>query len=170
MAGSMYNPEHISLEGFKVVQGSTFNSRFTSRGISVACYPKKFRFSKECILAMGNCEHVVMMQNNETRQLLIRAANSSEENSFRWLSTKSGHSLEKQNPELMEGIFTRMGWDKEMKYNVEGRIALAGNYPVLLFDLSASTSEEYKKIKRDMETTESQQPPIAMMSVGSNMM
>ena len=165
MAGNMYNPEHISLEGFKVVQGSTFNSRFTSRGISVACYPKKFRFSKECILALGNCEHVVMMQNNETRQLLVRAANSSEENSFRWRSASNRDSLEKQNLELMEGIFTRMGWNTDMKYIVVGRIALAGNYPVLLFDLSVSTPEEYKKTKPDADGTNLQQKPAATTAV-----
>ena len=151
MAGNMYNPEHITLEGFKVVQGSTFNNRFKSRGISVSLYPNKFRFSKDCVMALGNCEYVIMMQNKETRQLLIRGANSSEENSFKWFSPQSGNSLEKQNPELMEGIYSIMGWNKDKKYNVDGRIALAGNLPVLLFDLSVSIPEEYRQIKNSAE-------------------
>ena len=151
MAGNMYNPEHITLEGFKVVQGSTFSNRFKPRGISVSLYPKKFRFSKDCAMALGNCEHVIMMQNKETRQLLIRGANSSEENSFKWFSPQSGNSLEKQNPELMEGIYEIMGWNKDKKYNVDGRIALAGNLPVLLFDLNVSIPEEYRQIKNSAE-------------------
>ena len=94
-----------------------------------------------------------MMQNKETRQLLIRGANSSEENSFKWFSPQSGNSLEKQNLELMEGIYAIMGWNKDKKYNVDGRIALAGNLPVLLFDLSVSIPEEYRQIKNSAEAS-----------------
>ena len=94
-----------------------------------------------------------MMQNKETRQILIRGANSSEENSFKWFSPQSGNSLEKQNPELMEGIYEIMGWNKDKKYNVDGRIALAGNLPVLLFDLNVSIPEEYRKSKNSAEAS-----------------
>ena len=93
------------------------------------------------------------MQNKEMRQILIRGANSSEENSFKWFSPQSENSLEKQNPELMEGIYTIMEWNKDKKYNVDGRIALAGNLPVLLFDLSVSIPEEYRQSKNSAESS-----------------
>ena len=51
----------------------------------------------------------------------------------------------------MEGIYSIMGWNKDKKYNVDGRIALAGNLPVLLFDLSVSIPEEYRQIKNSAE-------------------
>lgn len=148
MNGSMYNPEHISLEGFEIVERTGFDSMFTSRGISMTCFCESFRFTKAAAKALGFCEYMRIMQNRETNQLLVMAENSVERNSFRWFNPRNESTLEKNASRIMNEIFTRLGWDRNKMYIVDGKVIFTDDCPALLFELNQSISMERNQKKK----------------------
>ena len=121
------------LSGFKPVSltiGLPYVS-ITANGIT---------FNKTCIVKLGKPTHVVLMTNDEEKQLAIQTCDPDDDNATPFLRSeaKSTLSVRWNNKDFLNQLSKMMGWDLNVSgYKVNGEYLSDEN--AMIFDLDSAT-------------------------------
>jgi hypothetical protein len=121
------------LSGFKTVNltiGLPYLS-ITANGIT---------FNKTCIVKLGKPSHVLLMMNDETKQLAIQVCDAENDEATPFLRNegKATLSVRWNNKDFLNTLSKLMDWDlNECGYKVNGEYLSDEN--AMLFDLNSAT-------------------------------
>ncbi len=121
------------LDGFKTINltvGLPYIS-ITENGLT---------FNKTCIMKIGRPSHVLLMLNEETKQIAIQPCDAENEDATPFLKSekKSTISVRWNNKDLLNTLSKMMGWNlEETGYRIDGDYL--NNENAMVFDLNKAT-------------------------------
>lgn len=131
--------EEVNLAGFQVTRGQLFSHL---REPTVTFWEDRIRFNMACLRRFPQVTHIQLLIHPDQKRLIIRPCDPDAPDSLRW-ATKGGSSDELKNRDMICRIFAAkvydlMNWEKNVRYKVMGRPAVAKGEALFLFKLTDS--------------------------------
>ena len=129
------NPGEIDMRGYEIVRVEHFSFAI-ARALTIS--KETIKFSRQCILSLGEPEHVQVLIHPEKKMLVVRPCDKDNKLAIGWATSQNGV----MRPWAMSGraflgtIFELFNWSLEHKYKFRGRVEAIGTEKILEFDLS----------------------------------
>ena len=126
--------EFESLDGYELPPRSQF-SMLKKPAVSIKY--KTISCNTACIRLFPDIIHVIPIVHPQKRRLAIVPCIEEDASSVEWARNKDGEMVRKDitSLEFVEKIYALMGWDRNCRYKILGRIANSPSNLILLFDL-----------------------------------
>lgn len=136
--------DYESFEGYELPPRTQFSML---KKPAVTMKAKSMNFNKAALKMFEDIEFILPMVNPEKKRFAIIPCKEEELASVQWARKKDDIYVSKQitSPEFMSRIFELMGWDKECRYKMMGRVALSERGPILVFDMDEAIMFAPKK-------------------------
>ena len=144
------NAENFSYSGFQVVRGEFFAHLFEP---SVTFKDEKVSVNAACIRKLPTVEFVQFLVHPEKKMLAVKPCTEDTKDSFRWCSPAT--SIKKRKAKFItcrifySKVMDLMGWNKNYRYKILGKLVCTPTDKIFVFDLNAS--EAYMKRNRNSE-------------------
>lgn len=93
-----------------------------------------------CIKLLTDTEYVQFLINKTKNQFAIKPCSEDDRDSFRWksISIKSGKEVSRHisGPIFVAMLFDHMGWDTQYRYSLTGKLTIARESKLIVFDLN----------------------------------
>lgn len=129
--------EYIDLKGFELPPRTQF-SMLKKPAISIKY--SELTFNMACIRLFEGVKHILPWTSQDQKSLVAVMCTEEEMSSVEWARQKQKDNTWINKPiksvEFIDKIFNFMGWDKNCRYKILGRIVNSDRGLCLLFDLS----------------------------------
>jgi len=129
--------EYESLEDYELPPRTQF-SMLKKPAVSIK-FPE-FTFNMACIRLFENVQHILPWTSENKKRLMVIMCAEEEMSSVEWArrQQKNNEWINKpiKSVEFVDKIFNFMGWDRNCRYKVLGRVANSERGLCLLFDLA----------------------------------
>ena len=131
----------ISLEGFKVVSSDFFCGASRVQAPTLTVWDGSIGFCKQDLIMLNACENILVHVNTKERKILIVPTTSKDKDGVRWVKKTNPLEARKLNcKKLTDGLYDTWGWDRNYIYRSAGKLVMAGNKVMMLFDFSDAES------------------------------
>ncbi len=146
MNGTLSSIQEISMDGFQVVSGDMFNQVQRTNTPTITLWYNSISFGKASLVSLNTCDRIRIEVNPAKKCILLVPATSKDKDSVRWLkSGKYPQSRKIDCVQFTSKLYETWGWKKENCYRTTGRLVMADQKVMLLFDFSEPECWEYKK-------------------------
>ena len=128
--------EYEDFEGYEVPPRSQFS---VMKKPAVSIKNGQMTFNMACIRLFKEAHHIVPLLNSDKKRLAIIPCVEEENASIEWSRTKKDGTLTNKSitsRDFVEKIFQIMGWTKNNRYRVLGRLTNSERGLILVFELS----------------------------------
>ena len=141
------NYPEISMDGFQVVKGDLFQVTYRRQAITLSVWNDEISFSKAAIDALHGCERIRIEINPTNRNMLIIPVTEQDKDNVRWAKMSPDDIKPRKIScfRFTKLLYKTWGWDLEMAYKVEGKVATYNQKVMLLFDFSKAECWKSKK-------------------------
>lgn len=139
--------EYEDLEGYELPPRTQF-SMLKKPAVSIKY--KEFTFNMSCIRLFEGVKHVLTIVNPNKKRLAVIPCKEEESSSVEWARVKSdGQWINKTitSLEFVEKLYSLMGWNRNCRYKVMGRIANSPRGVILIFDFTEAIMFSEKPIE-----------------------
>ena len=152
--------EHEELDGYEVPPRTQF-SMLKKPAVSIKY--GKLLFNMASIRLFEGVQHILTLVNPNKRRLAVVTCKEEESASVEWARQKDGVWVNKQitSMEFVEKLYKLMGWDRNCKYKVLGRVATSSKGLILIFELSEAIMYTVPEEYIDKKTGEVKKRQIA---------
>ena len=109
-----------------------------------------------CLKMLPETEYVQFLINKTKKQFAIKPCSEDDRDSFRWksINAKNGKEISRQisGPIFVAMLFNYMGWDTQYKYSLTGKLTIARESKIIVFDLNKFQAQSIATVS-DKETT-----------------
>ena len=126
--------DDFTWQGYQVVRREFFSHIYEP---SVRFNGNSLMFNAACLRKLPNATHVQVLINQETKTLVVKAADESVDN-FRWcnVDAKTGkHKPREGKGVIVYKTFDIMGWNPNYRYKVIGHVMSVRGETIILFKL-----------------------------------
>lgn len=137
--------EYESFDGYELPPRTQF-SMLKKPAVSVKY--GKLTFNMACIRLFEGMRFILPIVNTNKKRLAIIPCQEEESASVEWARLKNGNTwVNKQitSVDFVEKLFDLMGWDRECRYKILGRIATSDRGLILIFDMEEAIMFAQKK-------------------------
>lgn len=127
--------EHEDLDGYEVPPRTQFSM---VKKPAVTIKYGKMQFNMASIRLFEGVQHILTLVHPNKKRLAVVTCKEEESASVEWARQKDGVWVNKQisSLEFVENIFKMMGWDRNCRYKVLGRVATSAKGLILIFELA----------------------------------
>ena len=128
--------QDLNLASFEVVRREYFAHLHEP---SISFYGNKFSANAACLARFPEANYSEVLVNRSAKMLALHPCKEKERETFQWCSVKAGKRIPRQiTCKLFFGmVFDMMGWDRNQRYKVLGRVVRTNNEYLIVFDLNA---------------------------------
>lgn len=133
------NGEKISLEvedldGYEVPPRTQFSML---KKAAVTFKYKEMTFNSAAVRLFPEIRQILPIVNRDKKRLAVIMCNEEESSSVEWSRVKGDKVVNKKitSLEFVENIFDMMGWDRNCRYKILGRIVTSSRGLIFIFDL-----------------------------------
>lgn len=126
--------EYESLDGYEMPPRTQF-SMIKKPAVSIKY--GQMLFNTACIRLFEGIKFIIPTVNTAKKRMAIIMCPEEDEASVQWARQKNGKWINKSvsSPDFTEKIFQLMGWNRECRYKVLGRVSNSSEGIIMLFDL-----------------------------------
>ena len=134
----------VKKEGFLVVSRDLYSEN-QKQPIACKITDKNITFTKSSIVALVNCEKVLIEINVDTKQIIVAPAAQGDKDSVRWIK-----SPKDVTPRIIEcsrftnQVYDIWKWDKEKSYKGKGKVVSVDKKIMILYDFKDAEAVEKK--------------------------
>ena len=145
--------QEINMDGFQVVSSDMFLRSNRAAAPAATIWINSLGFNKAAILALNNCERILIKVNTEKRCILISPVNANDRDGVVWSRGSTIPSVRKLgNTSFSKQLYDKWGWDPDYAYRTSGKLVSYEGKLMLLFDFSYA--ETWKAHKNQEGTAE----------------
>jgi hypothetical protein len=128
-------PEQIDLCDYEVVRPQFFN---TLARIAVTFYPKKVRFSSNCIRRFSATEYVELQIHPGKNQVAVKPSNSDVRTAVKWARSRGGKLCVREfsGKAFLGVVYAIFGWNPALRYRLHGEIRESVGERYAVFNVS----------------------------------
>lgn len=128
--------ESVNLVGYQVAKAEFFAH---TREPAITVWHNKIKFNMACLRRFPGVQYIQLLIHPEEMRLIVRPCQADAPDSLRWAS--GGGEREMKNRDMICQIFAAklfelMKWDKNYRYKMLGKPAIANNEALYLFKLN----------------------------------
>lgn len=133
--GQPVNLEYEDLEGYEVPPRTQFSML---KKAAVTFKYKQMMFNMAAIRLFEGTKYILPIVNREKKRLAIIMCSEEESSSVEWARLKQDKWVNKTitSLEFIEKIYAMMGWDRNCRYKVLGKIVTSNRGLIYVFDLT----------------------------------
>ncbi len=140
----------ISMDGFKVVSGEYVTTVPKPTAPVLTISDGRLSFTKRDVLILNTPEHVLIRVNGEEQKILIVPTKSTDKDAVKWVAKMDPVEARKITCyKLTDQLFDMWGWDKSCYYRAIGRLVIANDKVMLLFDFSNPEVRRKPRVEND---------------------
>lgn len=126
--------ESFSFSGFQVVRGEFFAHIYEP---SLTLCNDRIYVNTACIKKLPTIDYIQLLVNEKTKKVLVRPCSEDVKDSFRWCSATAKRSPKQIKALVPFGmIFSMMGWNRDYRYKLVGKLIKTNEELVFVFDLT----------------------------------
>lgn len=126
--------DSFSFSGFQVVRGEFFAHIYEP---SLTLCNDRIYVNTACIKKLPTIDYIQLLVNEKTKKVLVRPCNEDVKDSFRWCSATAKRSPKQIKALVPFGmIFSMMGWNRDYRYKLVGKLIKTNEELVFVFDLT----------------------------------
>ena len=127
--------EHEDLAGYELPPRTQFSML---KKPAVTIKYGRLKFNMACVHLFEGVQYILPIINRARKRITVVTCAEEESASVQWARQKEGIWINKDIPsvEVVEKIFTFMGWDRLCRYKGLGRVATSDSGLILVFDLT----------------------------------
>ncbi len=127
--------EHEDLAGYELPPRTQFSML---KKPAVTIKYGRLKFNMACVHLFEGVQYILPIINRARKRIAVVTCAEEESASVQWARQKEGIWINKDIPsvEVVEKIFTFMGWDRLCRYKALGRVATSDSGLILVFDLT----------------------------------
>lgn len=139
----------ISLEGYQLVRATYFEKYIEP---IMTLWNTSIAFGLGCYSALGNCEFINIMLNDDEQSIIIKPINSKENEALSWRRSGKNAKYHKMDCAMLaRKLFERWKLNPKYHYRATGRLVQCDKKLMLLFDFKESVACEGMKVIKDEE-------------------
>lgn len=130
--------DDFSFDGYQVVRGEFFANKHEP---SISFNGYQVYVNTACIRRLPETDYVQILVNKEENMLAVRPCSEDDRDSFLWRSINRNSG--KRQPKYITArifnamLFEHMGWDHKNRYRLIGKLKVAREVKLFVFDLNA---------------------------------
>ncbi len=146
MNGVISNLQEISLDGFQVISGELFCHPPRLNTPALTLWYSSMSFNKASLIALNNCERILIKVNPATKCILIVPVNSKDKDGIRWMKTGKEPTTRKVDcQKFTSTLYEQWGWPSDYCYRALGRLVTSDSKVMVLFDFTEAENWKYKE-------------------------
>lgn len=150
--GDSIDFKEIDLDGFQVVSADMFSRQLRPTDPTCTIWYNSISFNKVAISSLNNCERIRIEINPQRRGVLIVPVTEKDKDSIRWSKNiKEPVARRIECGGFTSQLFKMWEWDPERVYRATGRLVLADQKVMLLYDFSKPEHWKYRAKMKDTE-------------------
>ena len=128
----------LNLNGCYVVPPKMFFSMIKKPAVSIRA--NRMEFNMSAIRLFEGVQHVLPMLSENKKRMVVAICAEEEISSIEWARFKKDKWVNRSIscPEYVQSIYKMVGWNRECRYKVYGRLANSERGLVLVFDLTSA--------------------------------
>lgn len=132
--GQVANIEYEDLEGYEVPPRTQFSML---KKAAVTFKYKEMLFNTAAVRLFEGTRFILPIVNKNKKRLAVIMCSEEESSSVEWARLKKDVWVNKKitSLEFVENIYSMMGWDRNCRYKILGRIVTSNRGLILVFDL-----------------------------------
>ena len=125
---------HESLDGYELPPRTQFSML---KKPALTMKHGRMKFNMACIHLFEGVQYILPIINRQKKRIAVVTCQEEESDSVEWARLKQGAWVNKDitSIEVLEKIFTFMGWDRLCRYKAMGRVATSDSGLILVFEL-----------------------------------
>lgn len=134
---SDYVLSDISLDGYQLVRATYFEKYIEP---IMTLWHTSVAFGQGCYSALGNCEFIHIMLNDEEKSIIIRPTNSKENEALSWRRSGKEAKYNKMDCAMFtRKLYERWSLKPEYHYRATGRLVQCDKKLMILFNFKEAT-------------------------------
>ena len=124
----------INLQGFQIVRGQMFNRQSEP---AMTMWYSSASFNTACYSALNDCTSIQMLVNSDEKKIIVRPCPSKDKDAVTWLTAADKVKYKKiECSRLTHQLFDLWGLKKDLRYRASGKLVVADQKVMLMFDFA----------------------------------